>query len=76
MVKTKNVEAMKTKLELLEKEFARNSDKKGAVVKKTYLHLLKRCGKNCGLADPMYIDRVQKNGLEKFVRGEAIGRRN
>ena len=58
MVKTKNVEAMKTKLGLLESEFAVNSDKKGADVKRTYLHLLKKCGNNCGLEDPIYIDRI------------------
>ena len=58
MVKTKSVEAMKTKLEFLEKEFNHNSDKKGAVIKRTYLHLLKKCGNNCGLEDPIYIDRI------------------
>jgi hypothetical protein len=50
-------EELKSQMELMEKEILRLKGRKRAEVRMQYLSLLKSCGKECGLEEPIYITR-------------------
>jgi len=50
-------EELKSKIESLEKEILHLKGRKRAEVRMEYLRLLKSCGKECGLEEPIYIRR-------------------
>ena len=50
-------EELKSKIELMEKEIVYLKGRKRAQVRMEYLRLLKSCGKECGLEEPIYIRR-------------------
>ena len=50
-------EELKSRIELLEKEIVSLKGRKRAEVKMEYLRLLKSCGKEYGLDEPIYIRR-------------------
>jgi len=50
-------EELKSQIELMEKEILRLKGRKRAEVRMQYLGLLKSCGKECGLEEPIYIKR-------------------
>lgn len=50
-------EELKSKIELMEKEIVYLKGRKRAQVRMEYLRLLKSCGKECGLEEPIYIMR-------------------
>ncbi|MDH5691365.1 MAG: hypothetical protein OEY81_08065 [Candidatus Bathyarchaeota archaeon] len=50
-------EELKSKIELMEKEIVYLKGSKRAQVRMEYLRLLKSCGKECGLEEPIYIMR-------------------
>jgi hypothetical protein len=58
LAEMKEIEAMKTELEGLKEEFTHNKGAKRVATKKTNSHLLRKCGKKCGLEDPIYFDRI------------------
>ena len=50
-------EELKSQIESLEKEILHLKVRKRAEVRMEYLRLLKSCGKECGLEEPIYIRR-------------------
>jgi len=50
-------EALKKHIEEMEKEIPYLKGKKKAEAKKEYFELLKSCGKNCKLNEPIYLRR-------------------
>ena len=50
-------EELKSKIQLMEKEILYLKGRKRAEVRMEYLRLLKSCGKECGLEEPIYIMR-------------------
>jgi hypothetical protein len=50
-------EELKSRIELMEKEILRLKGRKRDEVRMEYLRLLKSCGKECGLEEPIYIRR-------------------
>jgi len=50
-------EELKSQIESLEKEILYLKGSKRAKVRMEYLRLLKSCGKECGLEEPIYIRR-------------------
>jgi len=50
-------EELKSQIESLEKEILYLKGSKRAEVRMEYLRLLKSCGKECGLEEPIYIRR-------------------
>lgn len=50
-------EELKSKIELMEKEIVYLKGRKRDQVRMEYLRLLKSCGKECGLEEPIYIMR-------------------
>ena len=50
-------EELKSRIELLEKEIVSLKGRKRAEIKMEYLRLLKSCGKEYGLEEPIYIRR-------------------
>jgi hypothetical protein len=57
MSNEKSKEELKSKIELLEKEILRLKGRKRDEARVEYLRLLKSCGKECGLEEPIYIRR-------------------
>ena len=53
-----NKEAIKTVIELMEKEILYFKGRKRLLARRKYMRLLRACGKNCGLDEPVYINRV------------------
>jgi hypothetical protein len=50
-------EELKSRIESMEKEILHLKGRKRAQVRLEYLRLLKSCGKECGLEEPIYIRR-------------------
>ena len=50
-------EALKLAVELIEKETVYFTGKKRALARKKYRKLLRACGKNCQVDEPIYITR-------------------
>ncbi len=50
-------EELKSRIELLEKEILHLRGRKRAEARMEYLRLLKSCGKECGLEEPIYLRR-------------------
>ena len=50
-------EAIKTEIELMEKEILYFKGKKRSHARKKYLRLILSCGTKCKLDEPQYIDR-------------------
>jgi hypothetical protein len=50
--------AIRCAVDLMEKETLYFTGRKKAIVRRKYLRLLKLCGKNCFLDEPVYIDRI------------------
>jgi len=50
-------EELKSKIQLMEKEILYLKGRKRAKGRMEYLRLLKSCGKECGLEEPIYIMR-------------------
>ena len=50
-------EELKSRIEMMEKEILYLKGSKRAQVRMEYLRLLKSCGKECGLEEPIYIMR-------------------
>ena len=50
--------AIETEIELMEKEILYLTGKKRERAKQKYLQLLRSCGKNCSLEQPLYLDRI------------------
>jgi hypothetical protein len=67
LAEMKEIEAMKTKLEGLKEEFTHNKGAKRVATKKTYSHLLRKCGKKCGLEERIEITIVHMK-LYRLVR--------
>jgi hypothetical protein len=53
-----NKEALKAEIELMEKEIVYFKGRKRLRAKQRCFRLLKSCGKNCGLDETVYIDRI------------------
>jgi hypothetical protein len=49
---------MVAEIELMEKEIVYFKGKKRERTRKKYLQLLRSCGKNCSLDEPIYFDRI------------------
>jgi len=58
MEKELNKEEIKAEIELMEKEILYFKGRKRLNAKSKYLRLLRSCGKNCLLDEPVYIDRI------------------
>jgi hypothetical protein len=54
-----NIDAMKFEIEMMEKEIVYFKGKKRARARKAYLRLLRSCGKNCNLDEPIYLRRSE-----------------
>ena len=52
-------EALKTEIEIMEKEIVYFKGKKRERARKAYLRLLRSCGKNCNLEEPIYLHRSE-----------------
>jgi hypothetical protein len=50
--------AKETEIELMEKEILYMTGKKRERARQRYLQLLRSCGKNCSLDEPIYLDRI------------------
>jgi hypothetical protein len=50
-------EELESRIELMEKEILHLKGRKRAEARMEYLRLLKSCGKECGLEEPIYIRR-------------------
>ena len=50
-------EAVKCAVDLMEKETVYFTNRKRAMARRKYFRLLKMCGKNCFLEEPVYINR-------------------
>ena len=57
MFNQKRSKELKTRIELLEKELLQLKGIERSEVKKEYIRLLKSCGKEIGLDEPIYIVR-------------------
>jgi hypothetical protein len=55
---TLSKEALKAEIELMEREIVYFRGRKRLRAKQRYLRLLRSCGKNCGLDETFYIDRI------------------
>ncbi len=58
MSNNQSKEALKAEIELMEKEIVYFKGRKRLRAKQRYLRLLRSCGKNCGLDETVYIDRI------------------
>ncbi len=52
-------EAIKLEIEMMEKEILYFKGKKRESAKKAYFKLLRSCGKNCNLDEPIYLKRSE-----------------
>jgi hypothetical protein len=57
MSNEKSKEELKSQIESLEKEILHLKGRKRAEARMEYLRLLKSCGKECGLEEPIYLKR-------------------
>ena len=57
MSKKRKTEELKTRIELLEKEIFQLKGRERVEARTEYLRLLKSCGKEFGLEEPIYIMR-------------------
>ena len=53
-----NKDAIKVEVALMEKEIMYFKGKKRERARLRYLHLLRMCGKDCKIDEPIYIDRI------------------
>jgi hypothetical protein len=52
-------EAQKAEIEIMEKEIVYFRGRKRERARKAYLRLLRSCGKNCNLDEPIYLQRSE-----------------
>lgn len=58
MAKKIETDAILCAVDLMEKEILYFTGKRKAIARRKYLTLLKMCGKNCQLEEPIYLNRI------------------